>query len=419
MSDPMTNMGADDVLASIRRLVSETYDPQLRVQSQTKPPERLVLSPDLRVIDGRSAPYTASIDDHNAEPADTVATPDDLAPLVLEVEDATHIPTLTPKVVPAVVPESDSEPQSYSDTDLGSDTTLTNEFSSAQKVQNETSVVDDEAVTQAEPEQETEPAFNTQSVPARATSIVEDAVHAAQVLMQDNDVEAQDTAWSFAYDDSPNAQAADRAAGLSLEERIAELESAVEAKSNDWDASGYDDDDEDSPQVFPQALVNSTARVLNFRTADFDKLAEAAEIKAQVERQTDVSTATVAEVDAAAPKASDVDVAQDAFDAGEHAVSETVEPDVAASEPEVKAESTTSVPPLQSVLDALDDDEDEDLALAGYADDDMLEEEALRDMIATVIREELQGALGERITSNVRRLVRREVRRALTLREFE
>lgn len=47
-----------------------------------------------------------------------------------------------------------------------------------------------------------------------------------------------------------------------------------------------------------------------------------------------------------------------------------------------------------------------------------IDEEALRDLVAQIVREELQGELGERITRNVRRLVRREVQRALTMREF-
>jgi hypothetical protein len=42
-----------------------------------------------------------------------------------------------------------------------------------------------------------------------------------------------------------------------------------------------------------------------------------------------------------------------------------------------------------------------------------LDEGALRDLIAQVVREELQGVLGERITRNVRKLVRREIYRAL------
>ena len=61
----------------------------------------------------------------------------------------------------------------------------------------------------------------------------------------------------------------------------------------------------------------------------------------------------------------------------------------------------------------------DDFALAGYGNDEMFDEEALRDFVASVIREELQGTLGERITRNVRRLVRREVQRAMTLKDFE
>lgn len=44
---------------------------------------------------------------------------------------------------------------------------------------------------------------------------------------------------------------------------------------------------------------------------------------------------------------------------------------------------------------------------------DTLDEDALRDLVADIVRQELQGALGERITRNVRKLVRREIHRAL------
>lgn len=57
---------------------------------------------------------------------------------------------------------------------------------------------------------------------------------------------------------------------------------------------------------------------------------------------------------------------------------------------------------------------------AGDSDDaDVLDEETLRQMVNDIVREELQGALGERITRNVRKLVRREINRALASREFE
>lgn len=51
--------------------------------------------------------------------------------------------------------------------------------------------------------------------------------------------------------------------------------------------------------------------------------------------------------------------------------------------------------------------------------DDILDEEALRDIVSDIVREELQGALGERITRNVRKLVRREIHRALAAQDLE
>lgn len=52
-------------------------------------------------------------------------------------------------------------------------------------------------------------------------------------------------------------------------------------------------------------------------------------------------------------------------------------------------------------------------------DENIFDEEALRDMVTEIVREELSGDLGERITRNVRKLVRREIHRALTAREFD
>ncbi|MEX0339660.1 MAG: hypothetical protein AB3N11_11545, partial [Arenibacterium sp.] len=49
----------------------------------------------------------------------------------------------------------------------------------------------------------------------------------------------------------------------------------------------------------------------------------------------------------------------------------------------------------------------------------ILDEETLRILVSDIVREELQGALGERITRNVRKLVRREIHRALTTKELE
>ncbi|ABG31364.1 hypothetical protein CEP88_18505 [Roseobacter denitrificans] len=48
----------------------------------------------------------------------------------------------------------------------------------------------------------------------------------------------------------------------------------------------------------------------------------------------------------------------------------------------------------------------------------VLDEKALRSMVADIVKSELQGELGDRITRNVRKLVRREIHRALTAKSF-
>lgn len=48
-----------------------------------------------------------------------------------------------------------------------------------------------------------------------------------------------------------------------------------------------------------------------------------------------------------------------------------------------------------------------------------LDEDMLRDLIVDVIRQELQGVMGERITRNVRKLVRREIHRILAAQDLD
>ncbi len=55
----------------------------------------------------------------------------------------------------------------------------------------------------------------------------------------------------------------------------------------------------------------------------------------------------------------------------------------------------------------------------GDIDETVLDEETLRELVSDIVRKELTGELGERITRNVRKLVRREIHRALATREFD
>ncbi len=58
-------------------------------------------------------------------------------------------------------------------------------------------------------------------------------------------------------------------------------------------------------------------------------------------------------------------------------------------------------------------------ATAAAALDELPTEEALRLLVARLMREELQGKLGERMTQNIRKLVRREVKRVLEARNLD
>ncbi|WP_102226673.1 hypothetical protein [Acidimangrovimonas sediminis] len=65
---------------------------------------------------------------------------------------------------------------------------------------------------------------------------------------------------------------------------------------------------------------------------------------------------------------------------------------------------------------------DSDMGPAGIfdeADTGYLDEDSLRELVREMIRQELQGSLGERITRNVRKLVRAEINRALASRDFQ
>jgi hypothetical protein len=98
----------------------------------------------------------------------------------------------------------------------------------------------------------------------------------------------------------------------------------------------------------------------------------------------------------------------DALPWEDHVDDPVAEDDVAVAAPD----------PEEVAQDAeVDENADADLDLSDMGDT-ILDEAMLRDLISTIVREELQGALGERITRNVRKLVRREIHRAISAQDF-
>jgi hypothetical protein len=86
-------------------------------------------------------------------------------------------------------------------------------------------------------------------------------------------------------------------------------------------------------------------------------------------------------------------------------------PDAAPPLPAVAQEFAAAADPAAAAQDA--EDEADEAAAAPVVD---LDEDVLRELIRDVLREELQGQMGERITRNIRKLVRAELARAAALR---
>ncbi len=100
--------------------------------------------------------------------------------------------------------------------------------------------------------------------------------------------------------------------------------------------------------------------------------------------------------------------------------------DIAADKPEINdrhdtdsARRSPTAEPSETIdYHPSDDDPRDEISLLDE-DETVIDEEILRDMVSEMVRQELQGELGDRITRNVRKLVRREIQRALASREFE
>ena len=158
-----------------------------------------------------------------------------------------------------------------------------------------------------------------------------------------------------------------------LESRIAELESTLGEQPGNWepDGSGFSEDLDAEQMIGGQAQdwVDEIAQ----ETADAEREFEAARKSHQPEFEIDT----------------------------DHVY--TPVPDATPSESDG---NTSEFDDIEDNTDFLENDA-------------FLDEDLLREMVSEIVRKELQGALGERITRNVRKLVRREINRVLSNQDFE
>lgn len=346
MSDPVSNAEIEDVLSSIRRLVSVDDRPDLSAAEQPDPSEtmdadrshggagnRLVLTPALRV-DAR----------------DTDPQPDPQPDAESQAEPVDSAPDTADQDPPAEDPDASAL-----------------QFSHSEFEQEQQDTADDTAEDSAESHGPDE-ADSAASDDASDNAASEDA--------------AQADGAPYVLDQT---QAADPSQAPGLGDRIAEVEAAVAAQDDQWEPDGESDDAYSGGAVSPMAWEDYGPEP-TYDDAD--------------------------DADGDEPINDDMEnVATEVSSASGMADDQLIEPS--------DETAGSSGPDAWQASEARDEAPGE----ASLWDDDradtVIDEEALRDMVSEIVRQELQGALGERITRNVRKLVRREIHRALSSHELD
>lgn len=355
MSDPVTNAEVEDVLSSIRRLVSEDKRPMQAFKEpeskEADPSDRLVLTPALRVAEAPS-------------------------------EEASE--------------DTSDAPQSA------------NDF--ARDVQQMTAAAET-ALSEVETTEDGD--ANNNPVEADLHKLFEDETSGEELSAPDQDY--SDDPYGFA-DDSDGDGAEDEQSWLrrqpeedSLEEedapagtasltaKIEALETAIGNISDTWepDAPGEDE------------YSGTDAPAMSWEDEANDQPEPAQQEEASQDAESDVAAAMEDSTD----EDEDQDTSPGIFASTRHHATDVPEMmEEVAPEPDVML----TPPPVADASSAADEGDFE-----YEQDDQVIDEEALRDLVSEIVRSELQGALGERITRNVRKLVRREIHRALTAQEME
>ena len=177
-----------------------------------------------------------------------------------------------------------------------------------------------------------------------------------------------------------------------LEARIAEVEAAVAAREDEWEPDDDVGDDYFARNVKPLPWEDYTAEDIAEPSAEYGPDEEQATRESS---QDDTPEGPTPEPEQAS-QSEDEEPLDFVSRRDERTPQGSGEPDQTAQVSQQERERSPS-----------------DRSQDWYSDDAVLDEDALRDLVADIVRQELQGALGERITRNVRKLVRREIHRAM------
>ena len=380
MSEPIKNAAIEDVLSSIRRLVSEDYRRDLQQPAppaQPAPAPRLVLTPSLRVT---TAP------DDSAIPEPSPADPQDISGAGTgQVEPGASLGSINAGRIQGFADEKPDDGSVAGAATVVSDvaqeglrsvpwanpdkTTL---FEAARvevlvdplniDLPRETPEPEDENTVALQPPAETEPQ-QTESTSETDIPELKDAADAFDFAEPVDFSESVDSADPVGLSDTPeSAEPVDFAElpdiaepaepvmeslpdDMPLASRIAAMEAVIASTADQWEPDGDVGDD----------YAGTQTRAMEWQDHPVE---------------TGIGPA-----------------GEDEFDADDLA--------------EVTFETVRKAPEIEETLEET------------LTDDSFLDEDSMRELVAEIVRQELQGALGERITRNVRKLVRREIHRAL------
>lgn len=367
MSDSASRKDVEDVLSSVRRLVSSEM-PRNRRPDLPKGPGALVLTDAQRVERPVSKGLAAkSLEDRIAELEAAVSSRDDEYEPDGSEDQAQHRPDKIVYTRPPTVAEQASARQ---------DASRLNRLTLVEPVNDtageESSAADGETV-----------AFRHSGSPSDSRNSADDRAEQEAPMAEDVPAVQRESAQIRAFHD-PDAM---------LERFEARIEHGEPEQSAP--AAGHDGFAEDAEafEAEPEEVSADEPLELSSDEVGLDDLSAAEALMepfAQDQDDTDFEEALTEAV-----AATHEDIAPEEKDDVPQAT-----PELAAEEM-APAEDAASAPAVSAaMLDAIDED-------------------VLQPIVARLIREELQGELGERITRNVRKLVRREILRALNSREFE
>ena len=367
MSDPVSNIEIEDVLSSIRRLVSEETGSQPRPEPVRQPPKenRLVLTPSLRVQVEPEEPLTS---DNDGKEVEMDQQSEDEAPW--------NNPYATLYATAQIEPEANTESQDETELSPELQHGLAEEpVSPDQEAEDMPDVPVDDPETLEDTaggpyvfvmKNHDEHRIDTDPLPATELDMAEDVA----VVAPNEPVELGETLHDDLHVSSEpdhDEEALSKDVGLDdlmpLSAKIAALETAIGEKQDQWEPDGATGDD----------YAGTPVRTLHWR----DQEAEAPDSDVSNKQ----SEATVQEISKVDEQRFDTDGDQD---------SDLQDNDLQGND-----------------LDIL------------VGDDSIMDEESLRELVAEIVHKELQGALGERITRKVRKLVRHEIHRALTTQQLD